>query len=1121
MSISVDCPSCGKNYSFKDDMGGRTVSCKKCGEDVVVPGGRRRGGKRKSSGTNPAIFIAVGIGVLAVVVFGGMAALKRGGNGAVNGNPEAAGGAAAPAAPDLGGEGGAAGNSRFNSAAVRNLGNGGIGVVGRVDPADVNPNAGVGMGSLVAVVSRFRHSSARANEYDALKEAPDVEPPQDWDVVVDAPKEEIDFSPAKKTVRVPIPNAKSSRFGRDTGEEDVIFPVVPSPFVAVGQNAAKKDVREIWDLSKPKKVGTITDLGVETTRNALSPDGKYFAGVTEGQNTTIGVWDVDAKKVLVDVPIESASSTWIPLLGIPSSNRLIIFTSWGGAKAQIFELPSGEPVTTVDFGWTRSDSLPVFSPNGKYFAWPKREAFWEQQIAFYSVETGEVAGVLDLPAYDVGFPLNVQGLAFSPNGEEIAAVIDGFSCSKIIIWKISDGSIADHITFKTNLRKTVLGDNALSFRTVNPLVFFPGGDRLLAYEHAIIDRPTGLIVWQIPRSNIVYGRKRWPLDRSYVTVMSLDGQVGSVVVYKLPEDKIADATAKAAAKFGVKSETPYHWVAPGLVSDPDRQTMQIVLQKSDVPWTVAVDPSRSPEPQARPRSFQAAKLPGAIQQVAVVGVDEPKAFVARSTADLWEPRLPKNNMAVSALSANRRQDSFRQGDGAFGSLSGKKRPRTWVDLYDVAKGKRIRELRLNYDGDMTSVSPDGSRFLILMGQNSGRLDVYSAKDGEHLAGWHPFDKDGGGDAAMVVSATFAGDDHVIALSGGGRLVAFHLPDLKAVWAANNASQPVVSAGGKYVGFSNGKSYGLVETATGALKGVVPDTGTVHAVAFRPDGKSIALLSEHANGYYLFTVDQATGRTADPFPVPILSAHLKWFGDRHLLLDHRKLVDVEQKVVAWSYDAPKEGDMIPSLGDGAEWYVTQSEGKAQFGGVPVPGPDAASTLANAKLSPEFVLQPGGTCSIDLSQLAHTGVDAKYKDELTTVWKKALAANDVKTAEGQPVTLVATVTETTGGPVTVQYGQRHFSSKNEPNVISVTYTTRMAECRIAFLVNGAPAWEISQATSIYHPWETRRSNAGDIVADMQKDFDASVRNVLKSFRLPPFVFTPRSSEGIGRTVLSDAN
>src|SRR5262249_22982658 len=93
-------------------------------------------------------------------------------------------------------------------------------------------------------------------------------PPEVWNVKADPVPGAIELeSEGKAKVNVP-----DSFFG---GE--VVFPVVPSPFVALGANHDEKGVREFWDVRTRQKFGSMNGVKVDGEHAALSPDGLHFA----------------------------------------------------------------------------------------------------------------------------------------------------------------------------------------------------------------------------------------------------------------------------------------------------------------------------------------------------------------------------------------------------------------------------------------------------------------------------------------------------------------------------------------------------------------------------------------------------------------------------------------------------------------------------------------------------------------------------------------------------------------------------------------------------------------------------------------------------------------------------
>ncbi|MDA0833280.1 MAG: hypothetical protein O2955_09330 [Planctomycetota bacterium] len=954
-------------------------------------------------------------------------------------------------------------------------------------------------------------SNDRKNEYETLKENPDALPPDVWNLTVDPPKEELQFEPDRKTVRIKVPVA-----GNRTTAGAIVFPVVPSPFVAVGANELKGDIREIWNLCTGKKVGKISDLNVKTAEVALSPDARYFAGVVDvrgSRGSSIGIYDVEAQEIIGNIEMNERSD-WLSI-GFSRPDMLLVMEHWGERQIHAYEIPSMELLYTIPIGretWNKFP--PVFSPGGKYLAWTYRQ-FIAEMIAVYDMDRGELAGSMTLPEYDIHGQLRLHGLAFSPDGTELAAIVDSWECSKVVIYSMATGEITDHMTFPKKLQTVVTGQNS-PWASYNPLVFFPKNQRLLAFEHGVIDRSVGELVWSVPRSLVNFPGKRWPLDPSHLTVIDVANNSASVFVYELPEEKISNTTQRLTDRKSKQEIAPSNIARVENTTYVEEHTYKLIVPET-AEWKLIPNAPSETAPPSKPIPLRRAI--GKVQQVSVSGGSSSKAAVMRGTGwPTWE-RIPKGNVNPFILENNRKfsikDDNVFNDPNRVEAGVGSGRSRCWIDLYDLGQGNLSRQIRLAYDADLLGLSPDGSRLLLWAARRQDRLDIYDTETGNLVVSWEP----SGSFSSLthLTGARMIGNDRICTLDNGGGLLVWRIDTAgektKVVkdWEMMMASQPAVSPDGRYVGYSDGEIYHLIDIQTGEVAGQIPDIGDVYGVAFHPRGTRLAILSEYKGGYYLFTVDLSKGEVSPPFPVPVLTPFLEWCGERYILLDHQKLVDIEQRVVAWTYELPA-GDHLPSTPDGRHWYLAPTGRDNQIrpvlAAVELPTSDAVARLQNVALGPEFVLQPGGTCSIS-SQLGQAG---GISSEAIKHFTEELAKHNTTVSPNQPVTLLLSVTESIGETNQMEFVS--FSSR--PNQ-TINHTSKRATCKLQFISGGEVAWETSQVIGNYTSW-VRTSGEQSINDAIEQDYQASIKGFFTTQTLPPYVFTPRASNGIGKTVLT---
>ncbi|MEZ6064534.1 MAG: hypothetical protein R3B90_02240 [Planctomycetaceae bacterium] len=1130
MPISVSCDVCGRDYRIADEKAGTKFRCKECGETVEVPSGGRRGGggpsrrssaggrsgrrRQSSSGGSSGALIAGIIGGVVLLLSGiGVGAYflftrgdaGGGGNAVANNN---GGGTFAPggqgvSVPTGGGGNNAAsgGGSRFDTVDTGNGGGGnaGAGQAGRSQVPN-NPDAGHGFGSVVGVVKQFtgpREDRAKL-DYETLQEPPDMLPPRNWEYEPDPLPIAFEYEGAKKELHINVP--RKSGIG---SAEDIVFPVVPSPFVCVGPPGENEE-REIWDISVGKRVAKIEGIAARTTAHALSPDGLFFAGMTR---TEVGIWDVEQKAGSALISIEHSD-----YIAMPTNDRLVT-TTWGHRKTMtVYEVPSGEKTGTVNLeDMQAGNNVIAFSPGGKYFAYVRSDFPNGNLIAIKELESGDDAGVLPTLDYSVSGGLNPVGMAFSQDGSELAVVYNSWSNSKLVIFDLVAPKVADHYTFEKTLSELALGHRP--FLKAEPIVWFPGGRELLAFEHVLINRDAGGPVWEVPKSELDYGGKRRPIGKDHLTVIDNNpSRQASLFVYQLPEKQISQGIAAASQRKPEEPEVPATVMSPGKLTN--RSPGGVSVAGGAVPW--GLQPDAAPA-TADTRSIDLPNARGVPREIAISGGSKPKAAVLRGKEKLHWQRVPVGNVNPRILASHRsfardksRTDSSGGFDGNVAS-SGATGKRVWVDLYDLTSGERLQELKFDYDGDLLSISPEGSRFMVLNPTDGDRVDVFSTDNYQHIAGWYPFGRSNSNhdQSTFLVAAVLAGSNHVVALSGDGELACWSLPEVTPVFHTYKASQPAVSPTGKYVGYCDGSNYRFIETATGNVVGHIPDVGRVQAAAWQPSGGRVALLSEHKAGYYLFTVDVASGEISPPFPVPVISGHLSWCGDDYVLIDQSKLLDVRQKGVAWTY-LLAQGDMIPVAGSSDVFYLAAGGARGRISRSELPTSGERSRLDGLDLTPNIVLKPGEACAVEY-RLSHPSHDQGMQSEIKQLFERQLTEHNIKVDPAAPVKLIISSSETSGEQINQTY--HRFGQGDE----QVSYTAKSGQFRAAFEVGGQTAWQHT-TNSGKGGFMVSTREGQTIEQSLEESYQGASKNAFQSFQLPPFVFSPESANGAGTTTLS---
>jgi hypothetical protein len=206
------------------------------------------------------------------------------------------------------------------------------------------------------------------------------------------------------------------------------------------------------------------------------------------------------------------------------------------------------------------------------------------------------------------------------------------------------------------------------------------------------------------------------------------------------------------------------------------------------------------------------------------------------------------------------------------------------------------------------------------------------------------------------------EEHVACLNEFGQVTVWHLPDTTAVWKVDHlpSTKMCVSPGGKYV-VADTRVY---ESRTGKFLNTLPLVG---GTAFDAAGKLLATIGRLDVG----VVDITTREILEDISLPEgeIVHRVHWVDDDHVLVNGRRLIDVERRLVPWMYDT---GDYlfneITGQYAGAHWYViyNYSLGAHDAALVPVriPHEAAAGAIANVKEEDLLAVGPGSKVGVEI-------------------------------------------------------------------------------------------------------------------------------------------------------------
>ncbi len=1093
MPIAIECSVCGKKYRVGDERAGQIFECKECGGEIDVPGGRRRAknddedddvpvrkrpGKKKksskSSGGSSTVMIGAGVGAVLVVVVGVVVFFATRGPGAAKPPGDAVAANPAPAVPP--------GTAEVTPVPGTNPA---AGPNPAVNPAP-NPVPAPGQNPNLPVPGNQPVAKAAGSGFKGGADQGGVGAQfeikvQNWKAQPDPATEIVKFDSSKK-FNVKIKDGFIS-------DDSVLYPVTPSQFAMFSDS---KGTRDIWNLATATKAGTFKGARISGEDIALSPDGKYLAWFRhEGTSGGVEVWDIAAKKTLGAVAVDSKKFN-MSVLAIPTPQRMVAFSDVHTALLS-WKLPSGDLEREQMLGdKCRPGDRNAFSPGGRYAAFLRD--FLAKTVAIYDFNTGEISEL-----EFVKRPSNtVLGMAFSNDGQEFAIVFEGDQPTygeRIIIIKMATGAVVDTVVLEAGVKK----EHSLSGKGCS-LQWFPNGKQFLLHGVAIVDRSAKKVVYSLGKPKLDTGslRNRRVLDNGLIAVWEGTRQDSTVQPLQVKDEDISKSVAAVeAGGLLVDAKLPKltKFDASGLTDRSDDKTpgWQAPADPAPTASGLLLDKPLALKGSGQSRGLCVSRLNAGLGFVRIAEGEDPNDLKNRTPEIRF--RATKNH---SIIAQPRMKPIHCQ--------------KNWIDVYDLVKRDSARRIDLDFSCDLLAASPDGTRVLVAPHDGEGRVDVFSAADGTHVAGCRPFQDESKNENRDLQSAFFIDADHVGVINFEDRLIVYHLPDCKAVYELKEALSPTLSPGGKTLAVAREGRIELRDPVTGQPQGALELGGLVRAVAFHPNGERLAAVSFERRGWSLHDVDLKTGRATDPIPLPTAVSSCHWCGDDYLLLNNSALFDVTQKTVAWTYEtSDPNGIHVTMPPDGRHWMAAKAARGASVQIVATELPDAAAKtkLAGAKLVPKMVVQPGGNVTV-MAKIPERPDRPGFQAETLGLLNKAVEQSGVKDAAGQQIKLAVNVDYKPGAMVPVRFYGAGGGKQ-------IQLQEKTLEITVAYDFNGAVLWKstsnvanlgfFSRVPSV----ETAQKALDDEMWDRARGF-------FDALQLPAYVFSKESVYGLGTSTLT---
>lgn len=780
-----------------------------------------------------------------------------------------------------------------------------------------------------------------------MLESPSTDQPT-WSLAKDpAPADSFAAPGVKLGLKMPSLGAIGPDFVESTRLR-VLYPATPGHFVALGLNDEKKQFREVWDLISKKKLGQVRNLELGSSKGqALSPDGKYFAGKPQW-DSAISIFGVPQNKPLSPIKLSGTSTKLVAFAG------KMRFVFEDAKELHVHSVPDFKPQKIIKLGSWKVDDGWTISAGGRYFVAVTRKGD-AAGLKIYDLDSGESVASISLAGQS-----ECQGTAFSVDGQQLAVLLGG-DAPQLRIWQVKTGATSGQFDLTEIAEQITPRENYQG----NRLEWFPDHRHLFIGGKAVYDSRDGKLVSELKFQPI------YP-----VRVISPD-QLAVVGKDQLVTHDLS-AVLKAKATPVAEPVTPLP-AAPE--SKPADRTGAAQLVLEDVDWSVKLG-----------------KPPTPIKATAR-GVEIPQGSIYLGC-------LSQSPLGIGFVMYTS-EPLVVNDDGLPMAEPG---ARYWLEKLDLKTGDKQKSIPLPPLSVLMSVSPDGTLVCTQNADGLDRLNIVAIRDGSIKGSLAPYHDATPGPGQRVSYAEFI-DAFSLLTSAAGRLTLWDTADNKARYEVEIGDlRPELSPARDYVAVTNAghRMIYLLDVKTGKTAGTVALSDLAEDLAstceFHPEGRFFAVLTRRIDGGELRVVDLDSGEVKKQIPLPLSGQVLQWVGTDYVLVDGSILVSLSRECIVWNYTLP-DGMHLRDSPDQRHWYIasdTERSNEYVVRGVDMPDETVIQRIGVANPRGKLLLRPGQSIDLDIKVAdpeGETGFVKQVKEALTDRYLSAR----IKVIPGVPVVM----------------------------------------------------------------------------------------------------------------------
>jgi hypothetical protein len=245
-----------------------------------------------------------------------------------------------------------------------------------------------------------------------------------------------------------------------------------TPVVSRGGDFLALD-NEVWEVSSGKRIGRCGPAGTGSQRAAISPDGRTFANAADSYTDRINVYGVSDGNRIWTLVFKYGKAD-LAFLEFADNEHLV--SIWRGStenRVQLWKFATGKAVAEMDLDRFEGKCA-ALSPNGEQIA-----IAFERNVQVFDLRKRKLLAT----AVRDGSQslLGCDGLCFSPDGQEIAAVC--LNGGRILAWSGDTEQTYDHAP-----DGRIRGARSGADYRGPAIAYLPDGSGWLLYGHTLYDR---------------------------------------------------------------------------------------------------------------------------------------------------------------------------------------------------------------------------------------------------------------------------------------------------------------------------------------------------------------------------------------------------------------------------------------------------------------------------------------------------------------------------------------------------------------------------------------------------------------------------------------------------------